>query len=91
MDIDDLQFELLTRNGSRILWGRAPGTNHPGELTVEQKIGRLKKYQSDFGGFDQPHGPYEIDIRHWREISRRPFVPHRREVRSQPLDEAMRR
>jgi hypothetical protein len=68
---DDLQFELLTNSGSRILWGRMPGTDHPGELTAEQKISRLNKYLSDFGGFDQPHGPYEIDIRHWREISRR--------------------
>lgn len=70
---DDPQFELTTRGGSRILWGRAPGSDHPGELTAEQKIGRLKKYAADFGGFDRPHGPYEIDIRHWQEITRRPI------------------
>ncbi|GAB4138089.1 MAG: hypothetical protein Tsb009_06010 [Planctomycetaceae bacterium] len=70
---DELMFELKTRGGSRILWGRAPGTNHPGELTPEQKIGRLQKYLADFGGFDHPNGPYEIDIRHWQEITRRPL------------------
>jgi hypothetical protein len=67
-------YELVTVGGSRILWGRAPGVDHPGELTVEQKIGRLQRYHSDFGGFDEPHGPYEIDIRHWQEISRRPLT-----------------
>ena len=66
-------YVLMSTGGSRILWGRAPGTDHPGELTTEQKIGRLKKYAADFGGFDRPHGPYEIDIRHWQEISRRPL------------------
>jgi hypothetical protein len=70
---DSLKFVLKTAGGSRILWGRAPGSQYPGELSAEKKIGRLKKYRSDFGGFDQPHGPYEIDIRHWQEITRRPL------------------
>lgn len=69
----DLSFELETRGGSRILWGRAPASDNPGELKPEQKIGRLQKYLADFGSFDAPHGPYEIDIRHWQEISRRPL------------------
>ncbi len=71
--LEVLQFELLTHGGSRISWGRAPGLDHPGELSTEQKIGRLQKYLADFSGFDQPHGPYQIDIRHWREISRYPI------------------
>lgn len=73
VDPKNLTFELETRGGSRILWGRAPGTDHPGELKTKQKIGRLEKYLADFGSFDYPHGPYEIDIRHWQEISRRPL------------------
>lgn len=71
----DLSFVLTTRGGSKIVWGRPPGTNHPGELTVEQKLGRLDRYLEQFGSFDGPHGPYEIDIRHWQEISRRPLTP----------------
>lgn len=69
----DRVFQLRTLGGSRIIWGRAPGSKHPGELTAEQKIGRLEKYLADFGGFDGPHGAYEIDIRHWQEISRQPL------------------
>ena len=75
--IADVQLELLTEGGSHILWGRAPGSNHPGELQPKKKIGRLKKYQADFGSFDEPLGPYEIDIRHWQEISRRPLTASR--------------
>ncbi len=74
---DDLRFELKTAGGSRILWGRIPGSTHPGELAARQKLGRLEKYIAEFGSFDEPHGPYEIDIRHWQEISRRQLAhPH---------------
>ena len=76
-DFEELVYELLTPHGTRIIWGRAPGSAHPGELATEQKVGRLQEYRTDFGGFDQPHGPYEIDIRHWREMTRRPLASHR--------------
>lgn len=78
-DIDpaELRFELATRGGSKIVWGRAPGSGHPGELTAAQKIGRLRKYLDEFGRYDQPRGPYEIDIQHWQEISRRPLDPRK--------------
>jgi hypothetical protein len=75
VDPADLIFSLTAKGGSRIVWGRAPGSGHPGELTAVQKIGRLHKYLKEFGGFDQPRGPYEIDIRHWQEITRRPLDP----------------
>lgn len=71
--IDDLTLELSTKGGSRIVWGRAPSSRHPGELPASQKIARMEKYLKDFGSFDQPHGPYEIHIHHWQEISRRPL------------------
>src|SRR6185369_11055888 len=73
----DEVYVLLANGGSRILWGRVPGSDQPGELSTEQKIGRLKKYVADFGGFDRPNGPYEIDIRHWQEISRRTLTAER--------------
>jgi hypothetical protein len=72
-DAAKLVLELRTNGGSTIIWGRAPGSTHPGELTTDQKIGRIEKYLAEFGGFDRPNGPYEIDIRHWQEISRRPL------------------
>jgi hypothetical protein len=68
----DLQIQLQSKSGSTIIWGRAPGSDHPGELTPAQKLARLEKYLAEYGGFDRPSGPYEIDIRHWQEITRRP-------------------
>jgi hypothetical protein len=69
----DAIYELRTAGGSRIIWGRAPGSDHPGELTYQQKVGRLEDYATRNGGFSDEHGPYEIDIRHWREITRQPL------------------
>ena len=71
---DDVVLQIQTKSGSIVTWGRAPGTNHPGELTPPQKLARLEKYHAEFGGFDRPSGPYEIDIRHWQEITRRPVA-----------------
>lgn len=76
--LDDLVFRLTTLRGSRILWGRAPGTRHPGELSTEQKLGRLEKY---LARLDDGSGPYEIDIRHWREITYQPLTAGRRHER----------
>jgi hypothetical protein len=72
-DGDPVFLELLTRGGSRVMWGRPPGTRHPGELTVRQKIGRIEQFISHFESLDPPDGPYEINIRHWREIIYRPL------------------
>ena len=73
-DPTDILLELTGIGGSRIVWGRAPGSDHPGELEPTQKIRRLEKYLADYGDYGQPHGPYEIDIRHWQEITRRPLA-----------------
>lgn len=73
-NVNDVPLELIGEGGSKIIWGRTPDTDHPGELEPAQKIRRLEKYLADFGNYGQPKGPYEIDIRHWQEISRRPLV-----------------
>ena len=67
-------FELITRGGSRIVWGCAPSDPRPGEPNAEQKMQRLRKYLKHFGTFEKPAGPYRIDIRHWQEISRTPLT-----------------
>lgn len=73
-NIDDLQFEIVTQKGSRILWGRSPLSNHPGELDVDKKLKRLKDYQHDHGNFDESRMSYIIDIRHWQSITRKPIM-----------------
>ena len=69
-EADELEYELRTKGGSEILWGRGPNSRHPGELAVAQKLQRLSEYQRDYGGFDDAHGPYQIDIRPWQGIDR---------------------
>ena len=72
--LDDLTYELHTRGESKVIWGRPPGTGHPGELTADQKLGRLKRYVTDFGPLGAPGPAFEIDIRPWQEITRRPLA-----------------
>ena len=71
---EDLSYQLGTTGGSRIVWGRAPGSRHPGELPAEKKIDRMKFYRRHHGSFDSAHGPCEFDITHWRDISRKPIA-----------------
>lgn len=69
-DADELQYELRTKGGSEIVWGRGPSSRHPGELAVAQKLQRLSEYQRDFGSFNDAHGPWQFDIRPWLGITR---------------------
>jgi len=69
-DADELQYELRTAGGSQILWGRGPDSKHPGELSVAQKLQRLADFRDNYHGFDDQHGPYQIDIRPWQGIQR---------------------
>lgn len=67
---DQLQFEIETNGGSRIVWGRPPETRHPGELSVEKKIARLAEYQRQYDGFDSGPAAVSIDIRDWQGTRR---------------------
>jgi hypothetical protein len=63
----ELNYELVTRGGSRIVWGRPPGGDEL-EPPPAQKLGRLEQYLSRYGSFEAPDGPYRIDIRHFEVI-----------------------
>ncbi|MDA0282719.1 MAG: hypothetical protein O3B13_08945 [Planctomycetota bacterium] len=67
---EELRLVVTTDGGSRIIWGRPPGNNHPLEVTDEQKIGRLKSFLSKARSFD---GPWEININHLRVITVNPL------------------
>ena len=72
---DDLNLQLSTRGGSRVIWGRPPGAKHPGELPADKKIERIKFYLRHHGPFDSStHGPFEYDITRWTDISRKPIA-----------------
>lgn len=60
---EDLSFDIVTRGGSVIRWGRAPGADAL-EPSVEQKLARLGQVVQNQGSLDAPGGPFKIDIRH---------------------------
>ncbi len=49
-DTESIQYEIHTREGARVLWGRAPGSEQTGEATASEKIERLE-------AFVHKHGP----------------------------------
>ena len=56
-------FALETHSGTRVHWGRAPGSQFGGEVPAAQKIAQLKRYAAANGGtLDGPNGPQEIEI-----------------------------
>lgn len=61
-------YELYTRGGTRILWGRAPGTDMPGEVPAADKVARLRKYRTEHGTLEGPSGPQELDVRSLRSM-----------------------
>lgn len=72
---EDLSFEIVTRGGSTILWGRPPGGDAL-EPNVEEKLSRLDQVIHSQGSLDGPAGPYRIDIRH-DVISLQPLADRR--------------
>jgi hypothetical protein len=68
---ESLTFEILTRGGSRIVWGKAPGADAL-EPNIEQKLARLD-YLLRFGALDGAQGPRRVDIRLFDGISLQPL------------------
>jgi len=62
----ELTFTLITRLGTRIFWGRAPGRDGPGEIPTEEKLARLEKYFDRYGTLEGNGGPQELDIYQFR-------------------------
>lgn len=69
--LDQLVFEIETKGGSRVLWGKIPGVDNL-EPTPNVKLARLQDYVTRFGGLDGATGPQRIDIRLFDGISQQP-------------------
>jgi len=59
----DLEYELRTASGIRVVWGAAPGSESLGEPSAEQKIAALERLVHDKGPLDRTGGPAVIDLR----------------------------
>ena len=69
----DVRYELATRGGSRVVWGRAPGSGHPGELTAAQKRSRLTREVRRLLADTAPAGPRRVDLTAWDGIYHEPL------------------
>ena len=66
-------FALVTRAGTRVLWGYAPGANMLGEPPAAEKVARLQRYLAVHDRFDGPQGqPQELDVRTLPVAPRKP-------------------
>jgi hypothetical protein len=59
-----LDFQLLTKKGSRVFWGPAPAEDEASQALAKAKIARLKQYVSERGALEGPQGPQDLDLRH---------------------------
>ena len=60
---EEYTYELFTRAGTRVNWGRAPGAEMPSETPAVDKVARLKEYAAGHDSLDGPHGPRQLDVR----------------------------
>jgi hypothetical protein len=75
-------FNLVTRSGTQIRWGRAPASDLPGEVPALEKIEQLKRYAAqNNNSLDLPDGAL-LEIRHDGALVSRP----RPDVRPLPQD-----
>jgi hypothetical protein len=58
----DCAYELITRGGTRILWGRAPSIAFPGESSAAEKVGKLQKYGAEHGTLEGTKGVQQLDL-----------------------------
>jgi hypothetical protein len=64
-------FSLITRSGTQILWGYAPGANALAEIPAAEKVARLRHYWAEHDTFDGPQGQRrELDVRTMRSSPR---------------------
>jgi hypothetical protein len=64
----DRDYFLLARNGSRVIWGPAPGDNPKDQALVKAKVEKLLDYVERHRPFDLAAQPVEIDLHDAEEI-----------------------
>jgi len=64
-------FHLITRGGTRVVWGAAPSNAPPGEDDFASKLQRLRECISQHGPLDSVRGPAIVDVRHELAITPR--------------------
>ena len=64
-------YDLVTRGGTRIWWGAAPGAGPPQESPPEDKLERLRRFVAKHGPLTDTNSPKTIDVRHGLDFEAR--------------------
>jgi hypothetical protein len=64
-------YDLMTRGGTRVVWGASPGISPPGEADFATKLDRLKRCVSEHGPLDTVQSPAIVDVRNQLTVTPR--------------------
>jgi hypothetical protein len=64
-------YDLMTRGGTRVVWGAAPGLSPPGEADFATKLERLKRCVTEHGPLDTVQSPAIVDVRNQLTVTPR--------------------
>ncbi len=59
----ETDYELRTREGARVIWGRGLGQERAGEASASQKIAQALDYVTEHGPLDDTPGKMILDVR----------------------------
>jgi hypothetical protein len=60
---DHYAYQLVTKRGTRILWGRAPSAEIVGEATAADKLHWLVQYHRENGSLEARGRAAQLDVR----------------------------
>jgi len=66
-------YQVYTRSGTRISWGRSPGATPPDPVPAAEKLARLQQVVAEQGALEGPQGPQQIDLRDPRGVKVSPL------------------
>jgi hypothetical protein len=64
-------YDLITRGGTRVVWGAAPGMSPPGEADFTAKLERLRRCVTEHGPLDTVQSPAIVDVRNQLTVTPR--------------------
>lgn len=64
-------YDLMTRGGTRVVWGAAPAQSPPGEDDFTAKLARLRNCVADIGPLDSVRSPAVVDVRNQLSVTPR--------------------
>lgn len=57
------EFDLFTKEGTRVRWGEAPSSSADAQAVAADKLARLRHYHDDHNTLEGPRGPQDLDLR----------------------------